>query len=53
MDWVVLTAAVIALGIAAYTKIKDTATLVNTKSDQEANLFADEIFSRATTPGTN
>lgn len=53
VDWVVLTAAVIALGIAAYSKIKDTATLVNTKSDQEANLFADEIFSRATTTGVS
>ena len=53
VDWVVLTAAVIALGIAAYGKIKNTAELVNKKSDEEANLFTDTIFKHATTTGTN
>lgn len=44
VDWVVLTAAVIALGIAAYTAIKDTALGINGKSDVEANAFVDTIF---------
>ncbi|MDA7826982.1 hypothetical protein N9A67_02025 [Rhodobacteraceae bacterium] len=44
VDWVVLTAAVIALGIAAYGKIKTTAETVNAKSDKEANAFAADIF---------
>jgi len=49
VDWVVLTAAVIALGIAAYGTIKDTAMTINGKSDTQANAFVDGIFAAPTT----
>ena len=44
VDWVVLTAAVIALGIAAYSAIEDTATTMNAASDKEVAGFAKDIF---------
>lgn len=44
VDWVVLTAAVIALGIAAYTAIESTAKDMNTASDAEVKEFATKIF---------
>ena len=52
-DWVVLTAAVIALGIAAYGKIKDTAMNINDRSNTEATKFVNDIFTApATEPST-
>ena len=49
VDWVVLTAAVIALGIAAYsaiekTAIEKTATEMNKASDGEVKAFAAKLF---------
>lgn len=52
VDWVVLTAAVIALGIAAYSAIEDTATTMNAASDAEVAGFAEDIFNRGTNGGT-
>lgn len=46
VDWVVLTAAVIALGIAAYSSIKGTAETMNNASSNEVAGFAEEIFTR-------
>ena len=52
-DWVVLTAAVIAPGIAAYGKIKDTAMNINDRSNTEATKFVNDIFTApATEPST-
>ena len=52
-DWVVLTAAVIALVIAAYGKIKDTAMNINDRSNTEATKFVNDIFTApATEPST-
>lgn len=44
VDWVVLTAAVIALGIAAYSAIEKTATEMNKASDGEVKAFAAKLF---------
>lgn len=44
VDWVVLTAAVIALGIAAYSAIEKTATEMNAASDDEVKEFAAKLF---------
>ncbi|MEY2992121.1 MAG: hypothetical protein RI946_1515 [Pseudomonadota bacterium] len=53
VDWVVLTAAVIALGVAAYGKIKDTAMNINDRSNTEATKFVNDIFTApATEPST-
>ena len=52
VDWVVLTAAVIALGIAAYSAIEGTATTMNKASDAEVAGFAKEIFSKGTNGST-
>lgn len=52
VDWVVLTAAVIALGIAAYGKIKDTAMNINDRSNTEATKFVNDIFTAPATTTT-
>jgi len=52
VDWVVLTAAVIALGIAAYGKIKDTAININDRSNTEATKFVNDIFTAPATTTT-
>ena len=46
VDWVVLTTAVIALGIAAYSAIEGTATDMNEASNAEIGGFASEIFTK-------
>lgn len=52
VDWVVLTAAVIALGIAAYSAIEKTAIEMNTASDGEVKEFAAKLFEEGTNSTT-